>query len=326
MYLAAKDIHGRLDLERPRWREDRYIGRVINFLAIADPRNSFKTNAQLEAASKLIEEYRLKLEPSNVSDVAVWSAKHLYDSAYHPETGEKLNLIGRMSSQTPLSMFGITAWALFYKSLPNAVLWGCALQGVNAITNFTNRSDTENMPTSKIIKAYVSATGLAFGVGLGVNATAKYFPRMISRFMLGAGIISAHVINIPLMRQNELKDGIRVTNVNGETLGYSVIAARHAIAMTTISRVGIIMPVVMIPTYFISKLKNKFVFLKVRPKLMAGLQVGIVGGLVSLLVPLCCAIYPQRCTLSVNKLEQNLRNEILEKRPGIDCVYFNKGL
>lgn len=58
---------------------------------------------------------RLKKEPPGTTKADVIHAKRLYESAFHPDSGEKQNLFGRMSFQVPGGMVATGALLTFYK-------------------------------------------------------------------------------------------------------------------------------------------------------------------------------------------------------------------
>ena len=53
--------------------------------------------------------------PEGISEVDLWKAKYRYESAYHPDTKEKMFIFGRMSAQVPMNMTITGCMLTFYK-------------------------------------------------------------------------------------------------------------------------------------------------------------------------------------------------------------------
>lgn len=68
--------------------------------------------------------FRSKTEPPGTTKEQVIAAKRLYESAFHPDSGEKQNIFGRMSFQVPGGMAVTGALLTFYKyAHPLNVTW-----------------------------------------------------------------------------------------------------------------------------------------------------------------------------------------------------------
>lgn len=314
-----------INIKEPRWDQSTFIGRAKHFFTVTDPRNILLTNAQLEAARKVVHDYRQGIVPSGLTENELWRAKYIYDSAFHPDTGEKMILIGRMSAQVPMNMTITGCMMTFYRTTPAVLFWQWVNQSFNAVVNYTNRSGDAPLTINELGTAYVSATTGAVATALGLNALTKRVSPLVGRFVPFAAVAAANCINIPLMRQRELKVGIPVTDENGNRLGESANAAKQAITQVVVSRILMAAPGMAIPPFIMNTLEKK-AFLKRFPWMSAPVQVGIVGFCLVFATPLCCALFPQKSSMSVTSLEAELQARIRETYPELRRVYFNKGL
>ncbi|XP_061692237.1 sideroflexin-3 isoform X3 [Syngnathoides biaculeatus] len=314
-----------INIKEPRWDQGTFMGRAKHFFMVTDPRNVLLPSETLEEARVIVENYRAGVVTPGLTEDQLWRAKYVYDSAFHPDTGEKMLVIGRMSAQVPMNMSITGCMLTFYRTTPAVVFWQWVNQSFNAVVNYTNRSGDAPITVNQLGAAYVSATTGAVVTALGLKSLTTRLPPIVSRFVPFAAVAAANCINIPFMRQRELKYGIPVTDENGNRLGESANAAQQAIIQVVVSRIGMAVPAMAIPPVIMNALEKR-AFMKRFPILNAPIQVGLVGLCLVFATPLCCALFPQKSSMKVSGLEPDLQERIRQSNETTAVVYFNKGL
>ncbi|KRT81187.1 hypothetical protein AMK59_5044, partial [Oryctes borbonicus] len=290
----------RLNVDQPLWDQGSFIGRFKHFLWVTDPRTCVVSEDELDQAKTLVEQYRVGKEPPGTTLEQVIYAKKLYESAFHPDSGEKQNVFGRMSFQVPGGMAVTGAMLQFYRTAPAVVFWQWVNQSFNALVNFTNRNAKSPISTTQLGVAYVSATASAMITALGCKSYwQKNAGPFIQRYVPFAAVAAANCVNIPLMRQTELLYGIDLADVNGNQVGQSRLAAVKGISQVIISRIVMCAPGMLILPVIMERLEKYPWMQKIQP-LHAPIQVMFVGCFLIFMVPIACGLFPQRCSLKTS--------------------------
>ncbi|XP_054019768.1 sideroflexin-2 isoform X2 [Dryobates pubescens] len=190
------------NIDIPRWDQSTFMGRLKHFFNITDPRTVLVPEKELDQAKAMVESCRAGLVPPGSTQEQLLYAKKLYDSAFHPDSGEKMNLIGRMSFQVPGGMALTGCMLQFYRTVPAVVFWQWVNQSFNAIVNYTNRNAASTISLRQLGVAYITATGTALATAVGLNLYTKRAPPLLARWVPFAAVAAANCVNIPLMRQH----------------------------------------------------------------------------------------------------------------------------
>lgn len=321
----------RINLDKPIWDQNTFIGRLKYFTWVTDPRLSLSSKQSLLEAKTLVSQYRKGEEPVGTTVQQVRQAQRMCLSAFHPDTGELQNVIGRMSFYVPGGMILIGAMITFYKSTQAVIFWQWANQSFNALVNYTNRNAESEITPQRIGVAYVSATGSALITALGLKSyLAKRASPLMQRFVPFAAVAAANMVNIPLMRQSELIDGVSVYDEDNKRVSQSRYAALKGIGLVTFSRILIASPGMLILPLGMEHLE-KTAWMKKYRIINAPLQVLLSGVTLLFMVPIGCALFNQKSSMPVSRLASMDKKDlkVLESefgKPLPSTVYFNKGL
>ena len=171
-------MSARINIDSPRYDQNTFQGRATHFFITTNPLNVLATDEKLDRAKKIVEDYRKGTEEKSLTEDEIWEAKQLYDSAFHPQTGEKVFLLGRMSFQVPGNMLITGCMMTFYKSTPAVIFWQLANQSFNAIVNYSNRNASVGVTNEQLFTAYVAATSASVVTALGCNKIISSSPTL----------------------------------------------------------------------------------------------------------------------------------------------------
>lgn len=194
-------------------------------------------------------------------------------------------------------------------------------------------------------KSYVVAVSVSCGVALGLRGLV---PRLrglsastrtvLTRLVPFAAVATAGALNVLLMRGEEMRTGIDVfpvlsaedqarleaegkTDKDVASLGKSKAAARLAVGETAASRVFNSTPIMVIPPLVLVRLQRTE-WLKARPKWVMPVNLGLILGTSFAVLPFALAVFPQRQTISVDRLEPEFHGRGGEG----GMVVFNRGM
>ncbi|CAD5216144.1 unnamed protein product [Bursaphelenchus okinawaensis] len=316
------------DADSPNFSQNSFYGRVRHFASITDPRLVFTPNTELFKAKELLGAVRQGNSEASPSEIR--RAKVLYGSAFHPDSGELQNVMGRMCFNVYGSTLMCGGMMVFYRSTAGVFFWQWANQSFNALVNYTNRNAKSPLTKKDLLTAYTSAVSGALGVAFGLKWFCAYKKLSVAwqRLVPISAVCVANFINIPLMRQNELKYGMTVSDAEGNEVGKSKTAAFKAIGQVAFSRNIIVIPSMVLTPMIVDVAAARWKWFGKNLKVLnIPAQLGLIFVLFGAMVPVGCGLFPQQSSISVESLKR-FEPETYEslRTRGLDTVYFNKGL
>ncbi|XP_073775751.1 sideroflexin-5a isoform X4 [Danio rerio] len=276
---------------------------------------------------KLLDQFKNGTLPPGVTNGQLWKAQKIKQAIIHPDTGEKIPMPFRMSGFVPFGTPVVVGLLLPNQTFSSTIFWQWLNQSHNACVNYCNRNATKPTPISTFFQGYLGAVSSAVTIAVGLNVLIKraehFSPAtriLVQRFIPFPAVASANVCNVLLMRHTELSEGISVLDDKGNVVGTSKLAARHALIETSLTRVVLPMPVLLLPPLVMSLLE-RLPFLQKRPRVTLPVHSMVCLCAFGLALPVAISLFPQNSQIHVSELEPEI-----SAATHCQILTYNKGL
>ncbi|RUS76439.1 hypothetical protein EGW08_015808 [Elysia chlorotica] len=321
------DVYPPFQLNKPRFDQGSFNGRLRHFMEVIDPRTLLTTSKQLEDAIRLLDKYKQGNVPDGTTDKQLWESQKIKQAIIHPDTGEKIFMPFRMSGFVPFGSFVVVGMLLPNSSMRQVIFWQWLNQSHNACVNFANRNASKPTPLKRFIFGYVGAVTTAVSIAVGLNLLirrANSFSLttklLIQRLVPFPATATASTCNVLLMRNSELSEGVQVLDNRGNVVGTSQVAAKKALKETAVTRMFLPAPILLIPPMVMSLLEKRR-FLIRNPRLHLPINSVVCTMAFWLALPVAIALFPQISEIKREHLEPAIQSATSES-----VLYYNKGL
>jgi len=316
---SCKDAPKPFSLTTPKFDQSTFDGRFYAMLDVIDPTMLLTTEAQLTEAKQKLADF--KAGTSKATDEELWLAKKTVDVMVHVVTGETMFWAGRMSAFIPMNV-PIMVGMLSASTPAQNVFWQWINQTYNVVNNYVNRS-SDSLEWGKLGQAYGLAVTMACGISVGLGAIIKATPALQKFGILVpyCAVVSAGASNVTFTRMDEIQNGVKVADADGNVVGVSKAAGKLAVMQTVVTRnCGLPVLPIIVPAIILK---------------MAGIEgttAGKVGEVVLVTMaftvglPAALAILPQTMEIPVGKLEPEFQNLKDKSGAPLTSVFANKGL
>uniref|UniRef100_A0A6B2LBG6 Sidoreflexin n=1 Tax=Arcella intermedia TaxID=1963864 RepID=A0A6B2LBG6_9EUKA len=298
---------------------------------VTDMRTLFTTKLQIENAKKVIEEYNTKgIIPQNDPE-QLWAAQKIKDTILHPDTNEIIPLPFRVSAFVPANTLICLGMLLPGAGIWNQVFWQWINQSYNICLNHSNRNASNPMSNQELLGTYAAAVLTSCGVAVGFGRGAQKLPvsagmkNIITMLVPFFSVSIAGIVNVFLMRRNEISQGINLKTEDGTVVGKSKIAGFSACKMVATSRIVTSIPVLTLVPFTLNALMQTQ-WLKARPHMVNVVNIALIIVALQTALPAAIALFPQTMRVSTDKLEPTFQNLKDPQGNKIQYLYYNRGL
>jgi len=282
------------------------------------------SSAKVEESKTILQNYEKSGIIPNNDVEQLWKAKQIVSTALHPDTGEPIPRVFRISSFVPANMLICAGMLTPGIGLPLQLFWQWVNQSYNIGLNWANRNGTTPMTNQELGLNYVVAVTSSCGLAFSMNRLAtRMKSNLVMMLVPFVSVSVAGILNVVMMRRNELTHGIDVKTQDGEVVGKSTIAGRNAILMVAGVRVVNAFPILTVVPLTLFALEKTV--LKQRPNLVNPVNLLLIAVTLTTTLPCAVAMFPQDVPIRASSLEPSFHNLTKNDKP-LETLYFNRGL